>query len=253
MDISSATDQQVSAIKVPPHSIEAEQSVLGGLMLDNTAWDDVAERIIEGDFYRPEHRVLFAAMESLANKQMPFDVLTLTETLKEHDKLAQARGEAYLFELAKNTPSAANILAYSDIVRERSVLRQLANAANQIAESAFKPSGISVADLIDQAEQKVFGIAEQSNKRGEGPQNLNTIMTSTLEKIDALYEAKGEITGLSTGFKDLDAMTSGLQPADLVIVAGRPSMGKTTFAMNIAENAALELARKKDSRAVVVF
>ncbi len=247
------SDQQLSAIKMPPHSIEAEQSVLGGLMLDNKAWDDVAERISEADFYRSEHAIIFAAIESLANKQMPFDVLTLSEDLKQHGKLSQARGEAYLFELAKNTPSAANILAYTDIVRERSVLRQLAAAANQIAESAFRPSGLSVTDLLDQAEQKVFSIGEQTHKQGDGPQNINSIMAKTLEKIDALYEAKGAITGLTTGFNDLDAMTSGMQPADLIIVAGRPSMGKTTFAMNIAENAALELARKKDDRAVIIF
>lgn len=245
-------DTQLNAIKVPPHSVEAERSVLGGLMLDNAAWDSVLEQLSEEDFYRPEHRVIFRAIASLANRNMPFDVLTLSDTLNQNKELASARGEAYLFDLAKNTPSAANIVAYAKIVRERSVLRQLASAANEIANSAYQPSGRSVLELLDQAERAVFQISEQGAREG-GPVDINAVMASTLEKIDLLYQNKGQLTGLTTGFTDLDAMTSGLQPADLVIVAGRPSMGKTTLAMNIAENAALELSKKPEAGAVLVF
>lgn len=245
-------DTQLSAIKVQPHSVEAERSVLGGLMLDNAAWDNVLEQLSEEDFYRPEHRVIFRAIASLANRNMPFDVLTLSDTLNQIKELAAARGESYLFDLAKNTPSASNIVAYAKIVRERSVLRQLASAANKIAESAYQPAGRSVLELLDQAEREVFQISEQGAREG-GPVDINAVMASTLEKIDLLYQNKGQITGLTTGFTDLDDMTSGLQPADLVIVAGRPSMGKTTLAMNIAENAALELSKKPESGAVLVF
>jgi replicative DNA helicase len=245
-------DTQINAIKMPPHSVEAEQSVLGGLMLDNDAWYNVLEHVSETDFYRPEHRAIFHAISSLANRNMPFDVLTVTDTLKQNNDLSAARGEAYLFELAKNTPSAANILAYAKIVRERSVLRQLASVANEIAGSAYKPDGRSVLELLDHAEQRVFQITEQGSRDG-GPVDINTIMANTLEKIDTLYQSKGELTGLSTGFKDLDSMTSGMQEADLVIVAARPSMGKTTLAMNIAENVALDLSSKQGSGAVLVF
>tara|TARA_R110000868_G_scaffold392875_1_gene663716 strand:- start:27964 stop:29358 length:1395 start_codon:yes stop_codon:yes gene_type:complete len=247
------SDPKIADIKVTPHSVEAEQAVLGGLMLDNNAWDNVTEQLSETDFYLPEHRTIFATMASLANRHSPFDVLTLSDNLKQREELTQARGEAYLFELAKNTPTAANILAYASIVRERSVLRQLAGVANEIAESAFRPEGRTATELLDSAEQKVFKIAEQGTMQGDGLVDINTVMANTLEKIDALYEAKGDLTGLTTGFHDLDKQTTGLQPADLVIVAGRPSMGKTMFGMNLVENAALELAKKKDNRAVLVF
>lgn len=251
-EIQAPQDTQINAIKMPPHSVEAEQSVLGGLMLDNDAWDNVLEQVSEEDFYRPEHRVIFHAIARLASRNMPFDVLTVTDSLKQGNDLSAARGEAYLFELAKNTPSAANIIAYAKIVRERSVLRQLAGVASEIANSAYQPNGRSVLELLDHAEQRVFQITEQGSRDG-GPVDINTVMASTLEKIDMLYQNKGQLTGLSTGFKDLDAMTSGLQEADLVIVAARPSMGKTTLAMNIAENAALELSKKPDAGAVLVF
>lgn len=245
-------DHQVQSVKLPPHSVEAEQSVLGGLMLDNDAWDSVLSEVSEEDFYRPEHRVIFRAIASLANRNVPFDVLTISENLKQREELSAARGEAYLFELAKNTPSAANVLAYAKIVRERSVLRQLASVANQIATAAYQPEGRTVLELLEHAEQKVFEISDQGTRDG-GPVDINTIMASTLDKIDVLYQNKGQLTGLSTGFKDLDAMTSGLQDADLVIIAARPSMGKTTLAMNIAENVALELSNKPDAGAVLVF
>lgn len=251
--MSTPSDKQLADVKIPPHSIDAEQAVLGGLMLNNQAWDDVLERLCEDDFYLLEHRTIFTAMAALANRQAPFDVLTLSDSLKQSEQLQQARGEAYLFELAKNTPTAANVIAYADIVRERSVLRQLTTAASDIADAAFRPEGRSVAELLDNAEQKVFKIAEQGGTRGSGPVDINTVMAATMEKIDALHEARGDITGLSTGFTDLDRMTSGLQPADLVIVAGRPSMGKTVFGINLAETAALNLAKQDKNSAVLIF
>ncbi len=232
-------DYALDSLKLPPHSIEAEQSVLGGLMLANDTWDHVVERVSEEDFYRHEHRILFRAVADLAEKSRPFDVLTVAELLKDHNQLDSVGGEVYLFELSKNTPSTANIKAYADIVRERSVLRQLIQVASEIADSSYFPEGLSSEDLLDRAEQKVFKIAEQGTKRS-GPVPLHQIMPQVLNKVDHLYTTKQPITGLSTGYYEFDDLTSGLQPSDLIIVAGRPSMGKTTFAMNIAENAAME-------------
>ena len=226
-------------IKVPPHSVEAERSVLGGLMLDNQAWDQLVSRVQEEDFYRAEHRLIFAAMRDLVQRDSPLDVLTLAESLKGRDELARAGGEIYLFELAKNTPSVANILAYAAIVRERSVLRQLIQVANNMAGSAFHPDGRSSNDLLDEAERRVFAIAEQS-ARGTGPVDIKQLLTQAADRIDTLFHSDEPITGLSTGYKDFDELTSGLQPADLVIVAGRPSMGKTLLAVNMAEHAAIK-------------
>ena len=222
-------------LKVPPHSNEAEQAVLGGLMLDNEAWDKVCERVSETDFYRHEHRLIFTAIAQLADQRKPFDVLTLAETLKNHNQLTEVGGEAYLFELAKNTPSAANINAYADIVRERSVLRQLLQVANQIADTAFNPEGRSATELLDNAERHVFHIAEQGS-RDSGPH----LLTKAVDRIDTLYQNKSALTGLPSGFIDLDKLTSGFQPADLVIVAARPSMGKTMLGINFVENAAIK-------------
>lgn len=228
-----------NAIKVPPHSIDAEQSVLGGLMLDNRAWDQVADRLHERDFYRNENRVIFRAMGRLMEQSKPIDVLTVAEGLREMQELSQIGGEVYLFELANNTPSAANIGAYADIVRERSVLRQLITAAGDIADSAFNAQGRSIVDLLDAAEQKVFAISE-TGTRGSGPVNLKDYLAKTMDKIDTLFHSGTAITGVPTGYHDFDDMTSGLQASDLVIIAGRPSMGKTTFAMNIAEHVAIK-------------
>jgi replicative DNA helicase len=247
------SDKQLDALKVMPHSIEAEQAVLGGLMLDNNAWDGVIELLTEEDFYRSEHRVIFRAFSALSNRDAPFDVLTLSDSLKQQGQLEAAKGEAYLFELAKNTPSAANILAYADIVRERSILRQLVTAANQIASNAFHPGGRIAQELLDEAEQTVFKISERGDSQKSGPQNINAIMAHALENIQTRFDAKGALLGLSSGFKDLDNKTSGLQEGELIIVAARPSMGKTTFAMNIAEHAALDLARNHNNKAVLVF
>ncbi len=228
-----------SNVNVPPHSMEAEQSVLGGLMLDPRMWDQVVDRLHELDFYRHEHRAIFRSMYRLVEKNRPLDVLTVAEALREMNELTQVGGEVYLFELANNIPSTANIVAYSDIVRERSVLRQLIQAANDIAQNAFNTQGRSTIELLDAAERQVFAISEQG-LRGTGPIGIKDFLTKTMDRIDTLFHAKTTITGMPTGYHDLDEMTSGLQPADLVIIAGRPSMGKTTFAMNIAENVAIK-------------
>jgi replicative DNA helicase len=228
------------ALKVPPHSIQAEQSVLGGLMLDNGAWDQVADRIGQDDFYRRDHRLIFEAIRSLAEHNDPFDVVTLSEWLDGQQKLDAVGGLAYLGTLAKNTPSAANIRAYADIVREYSVLRQLISVGTDIANAAFFPEGRRSKELLDYAEQQVFQIAEQGSRGRSGFASIKDLLTKAVDKIDELFHRDSPITGVATGFSDFDEMTAGLQSSDLVIIAGRPSMGKTTFAMNIAENAAIK-------------
>jgi replicative DNA helicase len=242
-----AQDKALSYLKVPPHSIEAEQAVLGGLMIDNNAWEQVAEILQEQDFYRADHRLLFRAMAELINRDKPLDVITLSETLKERRELEQVGGEVYLFEMAKNTPSAANILAYAEIVRERSILRQLIQVGQTIADSAFQSEGRSSIELLDAAERHVFAIAEQGNK-SNGPVHIKKLLANAAEHVQMLSESENGICGTHTGYKDLDELTSGLQASDLIVVAGRPSMGKTTFAMNIAENIAL-----KEAKPVLVF
>lgn len=239
--------QSTDPLKRPPHSIEAEQSIIGGLLLSNQAWDAVSTKLCEADFYRSEHRILFRAIQSLANKDQPFDVVTLLDTLKSTNDLDDAGGEAYLFELANNTPSVANISAYADIVREKSVHRQLISVASDIADSGYNPNGREVAELLDFAETKVFAIAEQTASEG-GPEAIKSVLVRAVERIDELYHSDDAITGLSTGLTELDNLTSGLQRADLVIVAGRPSMGKTTLVMNMAEHAAI-----KAGKPVLVF
>ncbi|MEH6357689.1 MAG: replicative DNA helicase [Pseudomonadales bacterium] len=240
-------DRQTSSVKVPPQSLEAEQAVLGGLMLDNEAWDKVSEEVVDGDFYRHEHQLIFRAMGGIIEKNQPLDVITLSESLDKIGDLEAVGGLAYLGELAKNTPSASNIRAYADIIRERSVLRQLVAVAHEIADDAFDTGGMSSSDILDEAERKVFNIAETRPSTG-GPQSVNPLITQAIEKIDELYQSDNAITGLSTGFADIDAMTAGLQPSDLIIVAGRPSMGKTTFAMNLVEHAVIS-----GDKPVVVF
>ncbi|MFI4962916.1 MAG: replicative DNA helicase [Legionellales bacterium] len=237
----------IDPLKRPPHSAEAEQAIIGGLMLDNQVWDKVNTKLCEADFYRTEHRILFRAITDLAKKDQPFDVVTLLDSLKSYNNLDDAGGEAYLFELANNTPSVANVTAYADIVREKSVQRQLIGVATEIADSAYNPDGRQVPELLDLAESKVFAIGEQTGGDG-GPENIKSILVRAVEKIDSLYHNGDAITGLATGLSDLDEMTSGLQPCDLVIVAGRPSMGKTTLVMNMAEHAAI-----KSGKPVLVF
>ena len=227
-------------LKVPPHSIQAEQSVLGGLLLDNRAWDDIADLVSEDDFYRRDHRLIFRAIGGLIDRGDPCDVVTLSEWLDAQQQLDNVGGLAYLGTLAKDTPSAANIRAYANIVRENSVLRQLAEVGTEIANSAFVPEGRTSPELLDHAEKLVFGIADQGNQRGAGFANIKDLLAKAVDRIDTLFHQDNPITGVPTGFTDLDEMTAGLQPSDLIIVAGRPSMGKTTFAMNIAEHAAIK-------------
>ena len=238
-----------SSLTVPPQHIEAEQSVLGGLMLDNNSWDVVSDRIVEEDFYRKDHRLIFRSIASLAEDNKPFDVITLTEWLESRHEAENAGGLAYLGALAKNTPSAANIRHYADIVRERSILRRLVTASNEIAESAFNTDGRKVAEILDKAEQSIFQIAEQGSRNQKGFEDMQTLLTRAVDRIDKLYSSKsGAVTGIASGFTDFDRITTGLQKSDLIIVAGRPAMGKTSFAMNIAENAAV-----KGGASVAVF
>ncbi|MBU2569042.1 MULTISPECIES: replicative DNA helicase [Methylotuvimicrobium] len=241
-------DYATEALKVSPHSIQAEQSVLGGLMLDNQTWDSIADKVVEGDFYRKDHRMIFRAIEKLAEKQDPFDVITLSEALASAGQLNEVGGLAYLGTLAKDTPSAANIVAYATIVRDKSVLRQLIHVGTDISDSAFSPEGRDTSELLENAERQVFQIAEQRQRGQGGFTSIKSLLAQAVDKIEMLYEQEGNITGASTGFNDFDEMTSGLQPSDLIIVAGRPSMGKTTIAMNMAENVAI-----KGDKPVAVF
>lgn len=234
-----SSTQAVDALKVPPHSLDAERSVLGGLMLDNRAWDIIVDRLKESDFYRREHQLLFRTMFRLVEQHKPIDMLTVADALRERQELQQAGDEVYLYELANNTPSTANIGAYADIVRERSILRQLINAGQDIVDSGFNAQGRKVIDLLDAAEQKVFSISGQG-AHNSGPLNIKDYLTKTMDRIDTLFHAGTAITGVPTGYHDFDSMTSGLQASDLVIIAGRPSMGKTTLAMNIAEHVAIK-------------
>ncbi len=235
-------------LKIPPHSLEAEQAVLGGLMVDNDAWDRVAEQVAEGDFYRRDHRLLFRAMAELAEASQPVDMLTVSDWLKRSDLLEEAGGLHYIGLLAQETPSAANIKAYAAIVREKSVLRQLIAAGTEVATSGYQPEGRGVPELLDEAERRIFSIAEQTFRGQAGPVPIKTILPDVVDKLDELFAHQGEVTGVATGFADFDRVTSGLQSGDLIIVAGRPSMGKTSFAMNIAEHVALS-----GSKPVVVF
>jgi replicative DNA helicase len=235
------SDAQTDAIKMPPHSFEAEQSVLGGLVLDNQKWEVVAELVVASDFYSRPHRMIFESASILLDSGLPLDLITLSEHLEKCDRLMEVGGFAYLAELIKNTPSAANIAAYANIVRERALIREMISVGNEIADAGFDPQGRSSEDLLDMAESKVFAIAEKRTNDKEGPQNVDHILEKTLERIELLYQSPQDgVTGVSTGFNDLNKKTAGLQPADLVIVAARPSMGKTTFAMNLCENAAME-------------
>ncbi|WP_024297621.1 replicative DNA helicase [Methylomicrobium lacus] len=233
-------DYAHDSLKVPPNSIQAEQSVLGGLMLDNQTWDSVADKVTADDFYRKDHRLIFRTIENLADKQIPFDVVTISEALESIGELDNAGGLAYLGMLAKDTPSAANIVSYANIVRDRSVLRQLIHIGTDISDSAFNTEGRDTAELLENAEREVFRIAEQRQKGQSGFQPIKSLLAKAVDRIEVMFAQEGSITGASTGFTELDRLTSGLQPADLIIVAGRPSMGKTTIAMNMAENVAIK-------------
>ncbi len=233
-------DKQMDDLKTPPHSLEAEQSVLGGLLLDNETWDRVSEKVVAQDFYSRSHRIIFETIGALIEHGEPVDLITLSEGLENDQRLEDAGGFVYLAEMMKNTPSAANITAYAEIVRERAVTRELISVANEIAEAGYDTQGRSSAELLDFAETKVFAIAEQRANKSEGPESISSVLEKTVDRIEKLCnEPNDGVTGVSTGFVDLDKMTAGLQPSDLIIIAARPSMGKTTFAMNLAENAAM--------------
>jgi replicative DNA helicase len=235
-------DPQVDSLRIPPHSIEAEQSVLGGLLLDNAAWDKIADFVGPDDFYRFDHRLIFQHIVKLIGASRPADVITVFESLSSSAKAEEVGGISYLNALAQNTPSAANIRRYAEIVRDRGILRRLITVADEISGEAFHPQGKEVKQLLDQAESKIFAIAEDGARGNKGFQEIQPLLTQVVERIDELYnrENQNDITGVPTGFVDLDRMTSGLQPGDLIIVAGRPSMGKTAFSVNIGENVAVE-------------
>ncbi|MBV0933456.1 replicative DNA helicase [Marinobacterium weihaiense] len=235
-------DDLLESIKQPPHSVEAEQSVLGGLMLDNNTWDAVSEVLLEEHFYRPTHRMIFRTMQKLIDDGRPIDVVTLSEELDRTAELEQAGGLESLVSLARNTPSTSNIRAYAEIVRDRSLLRQMIGVANEIADSAFHPGGRASDEILNEAEQKIFQIAENRPNQG-GPEPVNPLLKRAVDRIDELFNNADALTGVTTGFDDLDDRTGGLQKSDLVIVAARPSMGKTTFAMNLVENALMATER----------
>jgi replicative DNA helicase len=244
----SATDAETTSLKIPPHSIEAEQAVLGGVLIDNSVWEKVLERVFEGDFYRKDHGIIYHAIAALDNAGEPFDVVTVAEWLDSHQQLEDASGLSYLAALAENTAGASNITAYADIVRKRSILRQLIRATNDISEVVFNPQGRNSGDILDFAEQTVFEIAEQESKGRRNYNPIKDLLVRALDRVDELFHRDNPITGIATGFDDLDDRTAGLQSADLIIIAGRPSMGKTALAINIAEHAAI-----KDKKSVAVF
>ena len=226
-------------LKVPPNSVEAEQSLIGGLMLNKAAWDKVADVVTAEDFYRNDHRLIFTAIAQLVDEGNPCDVVTISEFLDRRSELDKAGGLEYLAALANETPGAANARAYAKIVRERSMLRSLINAGNEIAGSAFGSDGRTATDLVDEAERLVFDIAERGARTGLGFRSLKEILPAAVDRIDLLHQSDGDITGISTGYNEFDKLTAGLQGGELIIIAGRPSMGKTTLALNIAENAAI--------------
>ncbi|AKC32380.1 replicative DNA helicase [Candidatus Pantoea carbekii] len=233
-------DRQLEGVKILPHSIEAEQSVLGGLMLDNERWDSICGCVAAADFFNRSHRMIFCQMEQLLETGQPIDLITLSESLEVRGELEMAGGFAYLAELAKNTPSAANISAYANIIRERAIIREIISVANQIANAGYNPQGRSSEELLDFAESSVFKIAEQRINKDEGPQNIEKILDTTISRIESLVStSQNGLTGIDTGYQDLNKKTAGLQASDLIVVAARPSMGKTAFAMNLCENAAM--------------
>ena len=235
-------DPQVAAVRTPPHSDEGEQSLIGGLLLDNTAWDKVADVVSVGDFYREDHRLIFQHIARLIDNGKPADAVTVFETLQSAGKVQQAGGLSYLNSLAQNTPSAANIRRYAEIVRDRAVLRRLVSVGDDIATSALNPQGRDTKQILDEAESRVFQIAEDGARGRQGFVNIDSLLTRVVERVQELFERANpsEVTGVPTSFTDLDRQTSGLQPGDLVIVAGRPSMGKTALALNISEHVAID-------------
>lgn len=243
-------EDSLESLKLPPNSVEAEQSVLGGLLLENEALDKIADILNQADFYRHDHRLIYTHIAKLIEQNRPADIVTVAESLENSAELSSVGGIAYLGALAQNTPTAANIRRYAEIVRERSIMRKLVEVGSGIAESAYNPQGREAQQLLDEAEAKIFQIAESGNRGSQGFVNIQTLLPQVADRIDFLYqrENQGSVTGIPTGFDDLDERTSGFQPGDLIIVAGRPSMGKTAFSLNIAENVALDT-----KKAVAVF
>ncbi len=248
LDEAYGADPQIAQLRIPPHSIEAESSVLGGLLLDNGAWDRVSDLLSEGDFYRYEHRLVYAALGVLINASKPADVITVFEQLQSQGKAEGIGGLAYLNSLAQYVPSASNIRRYAEIVRERSILRKLVSASDEIATNAFNPKGRLVSTILDEAEQKIFNIGEEGSRMKRGFQTMDTLVVDLLDRVQEMADNPNDVTGVPTGFYDLDRMTSGLQAGDLIVLAARPSMGKTAFAINIAEHVAL-----KEGLPVAVF
>ncbi|MGJ7501855.1 replicative DNA helicase [Variovorax sp. ZT5P49] len=235
-----SADRQVAQLRIPPHSIEAESSVLGGLLLDNGAWDRMGDLLVDGDFYRHEHKLIYAAIGGLINASKPADVITVFERLQNLGKADEIGGLVYLNSLAQYVPSASNIRRYAEIVRERSILRKLVSASDEIATNAFNPQGKAVDKILDEAEQKIFNIGEEGTRMKQGFQSMDALVVELLDRVTEMAENPNDITGVRTGFNDFDKMTSGLQPGDMIVLAARPSMGKTSLAINIAEHVALE-------------
>jgi replicative DNA helicase len=241
---------ETDRLTVPPNSVQAEQALLGGLMLDRTAWDRAADQVTEGDFYRPDHRLIFSSIRELSERSQPCDAVTLSEYLESRGELVEAGGLGYLGSLVKDTPSAANVSHYAKIIRDRAQLRELIRAGNEIAASAYHTEGRPIHELVDEAERAVFEIGESGRRRGSGIVRLREVLGDTVDRIDMLHQNQDAVTGLETGFSKFDEYTAGLQEGDLIIIAGRPSMGKTSLALNIAENAALDVGKK---HAVAIF
>jgi replicative DNA helicase len=232
-------DRQIAQLRVPPHSIEGESSVLGGLLLDNNAWDRVGDILQDDDFYRYEHRLIYAAIGVLVNASKPADVITVFEHMQSQGRAEEIGGLAYLNSLAQYVPSASNIRRYAEIVRDRSILRKLVSASDEIATNAFNPKGRLVSEIVDESEQKIFKIGEQGKRNKQGFQAMDTLVVSLLDRVQEMADNPNDVTGVPTGFYDLDRMTAGLQAGDLIVLAARPSMGKTALAINIAEHVAL--------------
>ncbi|CAM8661774.1 DnaB Replicative DNA helicase [Comamonadaceae bacterium] len=233
------SDRQIAQLRVPPHSIEGESSVIGGLLLDNEAWDRVSDILMDADFYRHEHRLIYASIGTLINGNKPADVITVFEHLQNQGKAEEVGGLTYLNSLAQYVPSASNIRRYAEIVRDRSILRKLVSASDEIATNAFNPKGRPVSEIVDESEQKIFNIGEAGKRNKQGFQSMDNLVVNLLDRVQEMADNPNDVTGVPTGFIDFDRMTAGLQAGDLIVLAARPSMGKTALAINIAEHVAL--------------
>jgi replicative DNA helicase len=238
-DESFPADQQIAQLRIPPHSMEAESSVLGGLLLDNKSWEQVADLLSEGVFYRYEHRQVYLSIQALINASRPADVITVYEHLQSIGKAEEVGGLGYLNALAQYVPSASNIRRYAEIVRERAILRKLVTASDEIATNAFNTQGKPVPQILDEAEQKIFQIGEEGSRLKQGFQSMDQLAVILMDRVNQMADSPNDITGVPSGFVDFDKMTSGMQAGDLIVLAARPSMGKTALAINIAEHVAL--------------